>query len=125
MSVRMSPEHATGVLFENFTVLSLFVPNRYWLFPRNLRLPKVPPNFTGSVRPASGIGVHAPLPTEYSKPGKLDAYCNDLTNINPCSLAAVNVTYSVPSSSLHTSFFPDIVVFCQSVTETEEMVRVL
>ena len=55
MSVRMSPEHATGVLFENFTVLSLFVPNRYWLFPRNLRLPKVPPNFTGSVRPSIGI----------------------------------------------------------------------
>ena len=122
MSVRMSPEHATGVLFENFTVLSLFVPNRYWLFPRNLRLPKVPPNFTGSVRPAAGIGVHTPLPTEYSKPGRLD---NDLTNVNPCSLSAVNVTYSVPSSSLHASFFPDIVVFCQSVTETEEMVRVL
>ena len=125
MSVRMSPEHATGVLFENFTVLSLFVPNRYWLFPRNLRLPKVPPNFTGSVRPAAGIGVHTPLPTEYSKPGKLDAYCNDLTNVNPCSLSAVNVTYSVPSSSLHASFFPDIVVFCQSVTETCVMVRAL
>ena len=85
----MSPEHATGVLFENFTVLKPKVP--YLFFPRNLRVPKVPPKDTYPVRPASGIGVHSPLFTEYSKPDNDPALSDDLTNVNPCSLSAVNV----------------------------------
>ena len=123
MSVRMSPEHATGVSFENFTVLKPEVP--YLFFPRNLRVPKVPPKDTGSVRPASGIEVHAPLPTEYSKPDKSPEYSPDLTNVNPCSLSAVNVMYSISSSAqLASSSLPGVtVVAVQSVTETEDMVR--
>ena len=123
MSVRMSPEHATGVLFENFTVLSPAVPD--WFIPRNLRVPKVPPKDTGSVRPASGIRVHSPLFTEYSKPDKSPEYSPDLTNANSCSLSAVNVMYSISSSAqLASSSFPGVTVAAvQSVTETEEMVR--